>query len=55
MIVTMACDKDLATGPASRSPQDGNTEQKMFTKRTLESWVVQSVAFARALPPKEKK
>jgi hypothetical protein len=25
------------------------------TKRALEPWAIQSVAFARALPPKEKK
>jgi hypothetical protein len=25
------------------------------TKRALEPWVLRSVAFARALPPKEKK
>jgi hypothetical protein len=25
------------------------------TKRALEPWAMQSVAFARALPPKEKK
>ena len=29
--------------------------ESVSTKRALEPWVMQSVAFARALPPKEKK
>jgi hypothetical protein len=29
--------------------------ESVSTKRALEPWVRQSVAFARALPPKEKK
>jgi hypothetical protein len=29
--------------------------ESVFTKRALEPWAMQSVAFARALPPKEKK
>jgi hypothetical protein len=36
----MANDEDLAN---------------LSTKRALEPWAMQSVAFARALPPKEKK
>ena len=28
--------------------------ESVSTKRALEPWVMQSVAFARALPPKEK-
>ena len=29
--------------------------ESVSTKRALEPWAIQSVAFARALPPKEKK
>jgi len=29
--------------------------ESVSTKRALEPWVMRSVAFARALPPKEKK
>lgn len=29
--------------------------ESVSTKRALEPWAMQSVAFARALPPKEKK
>ena len=72
MIVTMACDEDLAN--RIREPiasEDGARPFEMHgremkgwlrvdaesvsTKRALEPWAMQSVAFARALPPKEKK
>ena len=43
MIVTMAYDEDLANA------------ESVSTKRALEPWAMQSVAFARALPPQEKK
>ena len=71
MIVTMAYDEDLANRSRELiASEDGYTEQKMIggigfmidgdaesvsTKRALEPWAMQSVAFARALPPKEKK
>jgi hypothetical protein len=70
MIVTMAYDEDLANRIRELiASEDGDTEQKRLemkgwlrvdaesvsTKRALEPWAMQSVAFARALPPKEKK
>jgi hypothetical protein len=69
MIVTMAYDEDLANRIRELiASEDGYTEQKrremkgwlrvdaesVSTKRALEPWAMQSVAFARALPPKEK-
>jgi hypothetical protein len=50
MIVTMAYDEDLANRIRELiAPEDGYPEQKMF------GGIGQSVAFARALPPNEKK
>ena len=47
MIVTMAYDEDLAWFRVD--------DESVSTKRALEPWPMQSVAFARALPPNEKK
>jgi hypothetical protein len=46
MIVTMADDKDFGLRLDAEA---------VSTKRALEAWAMQSVAFARAVPPKEKK
>ena len=51
MIVTMAYDEDLGNRIRELiASEDGY----LSTKRELEPWVMESVAFARALPPKKK-
>ena len=63
MIVTMAYDAPLAE-PGARAFEMRGREMKgwlrvdaewVSTKRAPAPWALQSVAFARALPPKEKK
>ena len=63
MIVTMAYDEDLANRIRDPFEMRGREmkgwlrvdAESVSTKRALEPWAMQSVAFARALPPKEKK
>jgi hypothetical protein len=55
MIVTMAYDEDLANRIREMKGWLRVDAESGSTKRALEPWVMQSVAFARALPPKEKK
>jgi hypothetical protein len=54
MIVTMAYDEDLV----SRIRELDRVRERLHGAedvRRLEPWALQSVAFARPLPPKEKK
>ena len=55
MIAAMAYDEDLAMRGRQMKGWLWVDAESVFTKRALEPWAMQSVAFARSLPPKTKK